>query len=571
MIAEAAKLLAILALHLALTALPGAAASLLAARLGVRSVPVLLAIGLAATAALALLGFWLYYAGHLAGQSFSAFVFLGAAGLTAWLLWERQLDRVLLRQLAIPLGLWALASLFLVFLGFVHGGADAPLPMSSLRFSHQLPSDNDLPNYFAGWFYAHGHNGTPPVYPPAWMASERPPLQIGFVLLQRPFGNDAAGLHYQLLGVALQQLWVVGLWALLLAARVGRVTRALVLLAVLLSAVAIVNGFYVWPKMLPTALLLAAAALLLTPLWSRLRGCALGALLLAALLALALLSHGTAAFGAIALAIVAAWRGLPSWRWLAVFLLAGFVLLAPWYAYQQSSDPPGNRLTRWMLGGDTSIGERGTGTAIVDGYREAGWGGTLDNKTGNLAAMVGVSGMPDEVRDAIDSARSGNVEGAARDIRDILFLHLLPSLGLLLAGPLAMLLAGRRRRGDPTDWSFALLCFVAAAIGAVAWGLLLFGSDESRTVLHQGSYLLPVLGLCGAVAGLRATFPRFAVWFVALNALLMLALYAPAFDPPEGSAYSVPAALLAAAGLAGFAALAWRTREPTAGPNTLAR
>ena len=77
-------------------------------------------------------------------------------------------------------------------------------------------------------------------------------------------------------------------------------------------------------------------------------------------------------------------------------------------------------------------------------------------------------------------------------------------------------------------------------------------------MIHQGSYLLPILGFCGAVAGLRAVFPRFAIWFVAVAAALMLALYVPAFNPEAGSSYSAFAALLAAAGLAGFVSVARR-------------
>lgn len=565
-----AKALALLALHLALTALPGVAAALLAARLGERRLPVLLGLALVATGAGAMLAFWAFYADPVAGQTFSFLLAFGAALLSGWLLWERRIEGALLRQLAVPLALWALGTAFLVFFGFLHGVTDGPISMSATRFSHQLPSDNDLPNYFAGWFYEHGHAGTPPVYPPYWQASERPPLQIGYVLAQRPFGNDVHALNYQLLGVALQQLWIVGLWALLLAAGIGRRTRALVALAVLLSGVAIVNGFYVWPKMLPTAMLLGAAALVVTPLWEEVRRSLWGAALVAALLGLALLGHGTAAFGAIALALVAAWRGLPSWRWLGVGVLVGAVFLAPWSAYQKWGDPPGNRLVRWMLGGDTSLGEHGTLSAIADGYADAGVGGTIGNKAENFAAMIGVSGLPQEASNAFEGLTEGDAERVMRELRGIAFYHLLPSLGLLLLGPLAMLVARRRGRLRATEWRFALTCWALVAVGAVAWGLLLFGSDESRTVLHQGSYLLPLLGVCGAVAGLRATFPRFGLWFVPVVALLSLALYAPAFDPTPGTSYSFLAGLLAAAGLAGFALLAWRGTAP--GPaNTLAR
>ena len=75
-----------------------------------------------------------------------------------------------------------------------------------------------------------------------------------------------------------------------------------------------------------------------------------------------------------------------------------------------------------------------------------------------------------------------------------------------------------------------------------------------------------MLGICGAVVGLRAMFPRFALYFVGLSALLSLALYAPSLDPPPGSAYSylaaasLPRALLALE-LSRCAAI--RIREPT--------
>ncbi len=566
-----AKALALLVLHLALTALPGIAATLIAARRGESRLPVLLALALAATGAAAMLAFWAFYADPVAGQTVSFLLAFGSALLSCWLLWERRIDGALLRGLALPLGLWVAGTVFLVFLGFLHGVTDAPISMSATRFSHQLPSDNDLPNFFAGWFSEHGHAGTPPIYPPYWQASERPPLQIGYVLAQRPFGNDVHGLNYQLLGVALQQLWIVGLWALLLAAGVGRRTRALVALAALLSGVAIVNGFFVWPKLLPTALLLGAAALVLTPLWEEVRGRLWGAVLVATLIGLALLGHGTAAFGAIALVLVAAWRGLPSWRWVGVAALVGIALLAPWSAYQKWGDPPGNRLTRWMLGGDNSLGERGTLSAIAAGYRDAGLGGAVSNKAENFAAMAGVSGLPDQASSALDALGEGNVEGVMRELRGIAFYHLIPSLGLLLLGPLAMLVARRRGRLRATEWRFALSCWAVFGVGAVAWGLLLFGSEESRAVLHQGSYLLPLLGIAGAVAGLRAVFPRFALWYVPIVALLTLALYAPAFDPSPESSYSALAALFAGAGLAAFAFLAWRRGGAGATANTLAR
>jgi hypothetical protein len=554
-------LFADLGVQLTLTALPLIAAMLFAARLGIRKVPVLLAIGLAGSGLLAMLAFWAFYADPIVGKSFSYLVVFGSALLIAWLLYEGQIDGALLRQLATPLALWVLGSAFLVFFGFAHGGEHKPLWTAATRFSGQLPSDNDIPRYFAEWFFFHGHHGTPPEFPGGWLASDRPPLQVGYTVFEWTFGWDKTSLHYQVLGVVLQQLWIVGLWALLLAARVGRVTRALAMATVLVSGLALVNGFFVWPKLLPAAMLLGAAALVVTPLWTEVRRSLYGAALVAALLGLAMLAHGASIFGVIPLVVVAAFRGLPSWRWIGVALLAGIVLMAPWSAYQKYGDPPGNRLTKWYLAGVIEIDSRGLGESIVDSYSEAGFGGTLHNKAESFATMSGGAPMVEMLKRAVKAAGSGDLRAADEDIRSIVFYYLVPSLGLLLLGPLAMVAAWRRRALNPAEWSFALTCFAVFAAGAIAWGLLLFGSSLAPPLIHQGTYLLPVLGLCGAAVGLRAVLPRFGLWLLGFNALLTLAIYAPSFEPVEGTSYSPTTALIAALFLVAFVALLLRRED----------
>ncbi|MBA3865920.1 MAG: hypothetical protein H0X42_06180 [Solirubrobacterales bacterium] len=553
-----AELLLLLAKHLLLTGLPLAAAMLFAARKGVRQVPVLLAIGLAASGILGLLGFWTYYGNRPTGESFSYLVLLGSVAVAGWSLYGGHLERALLRRLATPLALWSLGTGFLVFLGFAHGGANVPLLTPMSRFSQLLPGDNYLPLYFAEYFLAHGHHGTPPDYA-SFLASDRPPLQIGYALSQHPFGWDKSQLDYQLMGVGLQQLWIVGLWALLLAARVGRTTRALAMGMVLVSDLAIVNGFFVWPKLLPAAMLLAAAALVLTPLWQELRTSLWAAALFAALCGLAMMGHGSSVFGVIPLLAIAAWRGLPGRRWLGVAVAVGIVILAPWSAYQKYGDPPGNRLTKWSLSGFTGIDGRSTGEAIREEYARAGLGGAIHNHVENFVTMSGGTMAPEAIEAALDT---GKVAEVIRTLRVVVFFYLLPSLGLLLLGPIAMILGFRRGRRNQPDWRLAVSCYLAFLIGAVAWGLLLFGNGEDRTIVHVGSYLLPMLGLVGGVVGLRAVLPRFAVYWVGLSALFSLVIYAPALDPLPGTAYSASAIFLCAAALACFGFVLWRDGEP---------
>src|SRR5689334_20261420 len=99
---EQGEILLLLGVHLVFTGLPCIAATLFAARCGVRQVPVLLAIGLAATGIGAMLAFWLYYGDRVAGQSFSFLLLFGSALLTGYCLWERRIDSSLLRALATP-------------------------------------------------------------------------------------------------------------------------------------------------------------------------------------------------------------------------------------------------------------------------------------------------------------------------------------------------------------------------------------------------------------------------------------------------------------------------------------
>jgi hypothetical protein len=558
------ELLLLLATHLVLTALPGVAAALLVASRGERRVAVLLALFLATSAGVALLAFWAYYQSHVLGQTWSMLTSFGGLLASVWLLYERKIPRHLLRDLSIPLVLWALGSAFLVVLGFLHGEIHSPLQTSMTRFSGPLPTDNDIPKFFAEWFYAHGHHGRPPEFPGQWLASDRPPLQVGYVLDQQPFHFNKEETSYQVLGVCLQQLWIVGLWALLGSLRVGRTTKGLAMLTVLLSDLALVNGFFVWPKMLPAALLLAAAALLLSPLWGEVRSRLWGGVLVAILCGLAMMGHGSSVFGILALAVVAAFRGLPSWRWLGVAVVTFIVVIGPWSAYQHWGDPPGNRLEKWYLGGDIEPDAKSVTEAITDGYGGSGLGGVVHHKGQNFVAIFGGGAMADNLRTTWEAVGAGNFEDAVRPIRSIFFFNLVPSLGLLLLGPVAMAIGWRRRGARPDEWQAAAILLGTFALGVVLWALIMFGGAAAQTVIHQGSYLLPAIGLVGCAIGLRAVWPRFATWWLLASMALMMVIYVPNFEPVPGSSFEIGNLVLAVLGLAAFAAVAFEIRVRTA-------
>lgn len=571
------NLLVLAVVQLALTALPGVASTLLAARLGVRAIPVLLSVGLAGSGALAMLTFWVYYVAPSLGGPCAYAILFGSIGVIVWCRPAISKDRELVRRLSIPLALWALGSLFIVFFGFLHGGTETALTTAGARFStqpNQLASDNYIPSYFSDWMFA-GHQGPPPIFEPGWQFSDRPPLQIAYVLTQRIFGWDATTLHYQLLGVLLQQLWIVGLWALLTAARVTERTRALTMVAAFLCDVTVLNAFFVWPKLLAAAFVLAAFALVISSRGSALKASPPTIVLLGALFALAYLTHGSSVFGLIPLVGIAIVRGLPNWRWIAAGAGAALVLILPWAAYQHYGDPPGNRVVKWALAGVNKIDSRSTADEIVHAYSEAGVGGSLDNKAQNFLTMAGggpnTENLPDEwihfgsaftdTTNAVKSIGEGRFGSAVSAVRESRFSHLLWSLGfLILALPAIVLgrMRGKRRLG--TDWALARTCLFVFGVGVVLWGLLLFGNVQSRAIVTEGSLALPIVAIAGLVAGLRATYPSWATGLVAVNAITVLLLYAPALEPAPGTSYSAFAAVAAGSCLAGFAAILFGPR-----------
>lgn len=548
------ELLLLLAEHLLLTGLPAAAAALVAARAGIRSVSLLLAIALTASGGVAILSFWFFYADPLIGKSGAYFFAFGSVLLVGWCLWEG-VHRETLIALATPFALWALASGFVLFLGFLHGGSDQAVSTAWSRFAPGLPPDNDIPRYFSDYFYLHGHHGTPPPFGD-WLSSDRPPLQVGYALAHRPFGWN--GLHYQVMGVVVQQLWVLGMWALVSAAGLRTRTRGLVALAAIVSDIAILHGFFVWPKLIAAAFLLAGLALVLCDDWPQLRRGPRGGALFAALIGLAMLAHGSSAFFALPLVAVALW-GRPSWSWIGTAVAVGIVLLGSWSAYQRYADPPGDRLIKWQLGGSVEIDDRPALKTIVDHYREEGFGGTLDNKWRNATTLVDQGEVESAVRGSVDFLEEGHLGKALESVRLVRFYALFPFLGLLLIGPVAMLVARLRRRQGGPDWRFAVRGLGFFALASLTWVLLMFGPPEAATVIHQGSLAVPLLGVCACVAGACAVDLVFGAALVAANVLLVLVLYAPALTPPPGSSYSFWAGLAAAGALLG---IGWLTLRP---------
>jgi len=553
MLEETGQLILGFVAHGILIGLPGIAAVLLTMRRGLKSVPLLIGVALVASGAVSYAAFWAYFESEAVGTIWD-FLVLVASLLAVGYCWRQDgLDREVLRKLRTPLLLWIFGSAFVLFFGFLHGGNENAITTAAYRFSGQLPSDNDIPRYFAEWFATHGHQ-TPPTYPGDWLVSDRPPLQIGYVLAQRGFFNTAQGLHYQILCVIENALWIQALWAVLVAVPLRRLTRSLAMLAAMVSDIALVHGFFVWPKLIAAAFLLAALAIILSPDWQRDRRDLRVAGLIGALLALSMLSHGSSIFGVIPLVIFAAFRGVPNWRWLAAALAGLLLFYVPWQAYQKYADPPGNRLLKWQLAGVTEITPEGTVETIEHAYEREGVDGTIELKADNFGEMVGWPTVKNSWNAAVTALEEGKPGTAVAQVRWARFFCIFPFLGLLLLGPIAMIVAWlTKKKREPDEWRFALLCFAFFVLACVSWGLLLYGTPEARTTIHVGSLAVPLLGAVGCVIGMRSVYPRAGIALALVNVAFVFLLYLPSFEPvvPDTS-YSPFNGLLTALSLAGI-------------------
>jgi hypothetical protein len=550
---ETGQLIAGFVAHGILIGLPGIAAVLLVMRRGLRSVPLLIGVALLASGAVSYAAFWAYFGSETLGTIW-CFVILAGSLLAIGYAWRQgDLDREVLRQLRTPLLLWIFGSAFVLFFGFLHGGNENAITTAAYRFSGELPSDNDIPRYFAEWLSTHGHQ-TPPTYPGEWLLSDRPPLQIGYVLAQRGFFDTPQGLHYQILCVIENALWIPALWAVLVAVPLRRLTRSLAMLVAMVSDIALVHGFFVWPKLIAAAFLLAALAIILSPEWGRDRRDLRVGALIGALLALSMLSHGSSVFGVIPLVIFAAFRGVPNWRWLAAAVAGLLLFYVPWQAYQHYEVPPGNRLLKWQLAGVTEINSEGTVETIENAYDREGVDGTVDLKEENFEEMVGWPTVKNDFNAAITALEEGKPGTAVAQVRWARFFCLFPFLGVLLLGPIAMIVAWlAKKKREPDEWRFALLCFAFFVVACVSWGLLLFGTPEARTTIHVGSLAVPLLGAVGCVVGMRSIYPRVGIALALVNVVFVFLLYLPSFEPVvPGTSYSPFNGLLTVLSLAGI-------------------
>jgi hypothetical protein len=482
------------AAELFLFLLPGLATVAIAARKRALAAPLSLIAAVVVSAALGYIAFWVYFVNKGAGQTFSWVVLAASLVLLFPGLRQKRTVGLLCSDFVTPLayalllGLFYLSLLYL-FLNPLKAGVD----VANVRFFPETrPGDNLIPFIFAQRIYDRA-----PIRPFCcgdWLSSDRPPLQAGIFLLQRPLrvaGNT--GLQYQILGTMLQCFWVCGVWVLLrvLGASERRTAQALGLLA--FAGFLFYNSVYVWPKLLAATFVLFVIAIVgRAALEHRPLG-RLELFLAAASFALALLAHPGSIFTAPAIGLVWISRGISTaLKEAAVPAAILVVAFVPWTLYQHLYDPPGNRLLKMHLAGVREPDSRDTWEAVRDSYTHLRVNTILKNKWSNAATAIA---------GGVTSWRGTRVEERE---------HIPEAIGVLVLGALLAVL-----RRDP-KLPYAATMLRLALLDILVWCLVLFG--PAHTVTDCASYA-DILLLSLACIGFVLIIPGFAAAMLALQVL----------------------------------------------------
>jgi len=492
---------------------------------------------------------WLLFWAWFANPGVGRVATFGCAAISSIALALRPRGTLRAPALAAPLLLALLIAVGYVALAGDHGNIAGGADMIAPRY--WVVVDNKIPEFFADGLIYHRH-GLNPMLIGDWRSSDRPPLQAGMMMTAYPIAStDGRLLGAFVLGVAANMLWVLGLWSVLRCLRFRASTTALVVLAISLAGPVFVNIVFTWPKMLAGGLTLCALSAVLNRELAAGRRVILGG----AAAALALLAHGGALPAVLAVALLVVMRRYRlKARTLALTGLVAIAVYSPWIGYQHFYNPPGNRLLKWHLAGNTKLTNESALRTIARAYEKAGIGGTLHNKLDNVRAIVGDPTFSNGSHDGGHLGWTGSRIGRLR-ILSLTRIGLAP--GLLLLG----LLAFARRRVRRSPWAPPLAVFFA--LSTLIYALMEFGGGvASLAWMHTSPYasLLVLFALgAAAISELGARW----LWGLVLAQLVsFLALWVvhvnlrSAFGDADTSHLDISLAVVAGAAFSGAAILA---------------
>ncbi|CAD7724988.1 hypothetical protein LMG31884_37770 [Xanthomonas hydrangeae] len=398
---------------------------------------------------------------------------------------------------------------------FSWDGQDWQTPANRWR---SLPMDSWLPLIFADMI-SEGRLDVPMIGD--WLSSDRPPLQSGLYLVFVHSWLPKGGLTYQALSTWAQSLLFVPLLALV-SDLPRRSQRVAVLFSIALSPLVLLNGLFVWPKLLAAtfcaifhiALFGYSGVARHTRWW--MGGVAA---------ALAMLSHGGALFALVgstgAVLVLRRREALP------LLLRTGalsVVLYAPWIVYQHFIDPPGDRLLKWHFAGYIPVTQESFFSILRSAYADLTFSQWIAGRVSNLNSIL--HGSFSFFGDALMLLENRTPTRIATIVENSFFYGAYSmwfASPLLLLPCLAYAFATRtqsRISRFPSDLA------MSAALSFLFWIAAIY--EPGQTVIHQGAYFSFVGSMLLVLLVLARYFPPVLYAVAALNS--GIAAFTYAFD-----------------------------------------
>ncbi len=337
-----------------------------------------------------------------------------------------------------------------------------------------LPIDNWLPKIFADQVWREK------VMTPMlgdWLSSDRPPLQVGLVLLWYPLFDDS-NLFYQVFSSWLQALVLLPIILILRDVNYKLVVWGV--LAVSLTSLIVVHTLFVWPKLLSLSFLLVGFYLLYQQGEFNKKFCVIRSIAIGLTFSLAMLSHGGAVFAIVTLMIIYAVKGeinrLKTRILNGVLISFTFVLFyLPWLIYQKWIDPPGDRLVKWHLAGMIDANNLSLVTSFKQAYQDMSLVQFIEIKIANLKTIFG--GTETFLIKFFDGAP---IVGDSFFHTFISYWWFSPVFALIVW----FLLSGYHRSFRMTNE--LLLMLATGVLTLFLWSLLMF--VPGSTTIHQGTF-----------------------------------------------------------------------------------
>ena len=440
--------------------------------------------------------FWVYYFNRWLGAAFS----IGVAGafvlsVGRHLYSERNLaGYIQSAKLLLPVTSTALVLLFIGLYPFAAGWDELKLPAHRWL---DMPIDNVIPKLFADQIWA-GEVKHPMILD--WLSSDRPPLQTGLYLLFKPLAPNVPGV-YQVISTWAQCTILIPLILIMRSTGVLRGTGTLALLVISCCPSMVVNGLFVWPKLLAGAFTTVYYLGLFPPqdlkignrervFWG-----AGGA-------ALTLLSHGGAVFAVAGIAV--AYLCLKRGRDIGVLVRSaafGAICYLPWVLYQKLVDPPGDRLLSYHLAGEKLPNGRPFLEVLRGVYSHLSLSQWWDARVANINAIFhGSVAFFRDMAIVVSNGLHGQYDPKTIVVDP--FFYVGYSLGFFTgAVAIAAFVAGLLLRNRSLQFSLKPL-FWSLSFTAILWAIAMFNAGS--TIVHQGSYFLALGALVLSMALVRA-------------------------------------------------------------------